>query len=423
MTKTDVIKAAFRVWGRELYRKTSLSQVARELDVTKPALYRHFKNKQGLLNEMYVYFFDEYAAAVKAEFDRAFQTEDRDECFLIMSRALVRFYGLNRDIFIFSLVRVYGNRRGDDMWEQLVRRGLDMRRILKFGENTRDYPDLMHFVMATLVFWLGYFYKSRICFPEPVSPDDAVPPEEERALVERELVLLERRLTAGLGLDGETVAALDFQGLERRLDGGLPEYSENDRLLRAVAAVVAEAGPWKASMDMVARRSGLSKSSLYSHFKSKGEMLAQLFLTETERIIAYAGASREKSVRAEERLYLVIIATANYLRSRPEILVAMDWLRLRNLNPGDREPPRFRRVFEGIELEGFREDDLADSGGGGQTERLSQWIFFLIINIFMRPRVDGDSVPPAVEDIAGVPNGSFRRLYKFIALGMKGFDI
>jgi AcrR family transcriptional regulator len=437
MTKTDVVEAAFRAWGRELYRKTSLSQVACELGVTKPALYRHFKNKQGLLNEMYVYFFDEYAAAVKADFDRAFQTEDRDECFLIMSRALVRFYGLNRDIFIFSLVRVYGNRQGNDMWEQLVRRGVDMRRILKFGKNTRDYPDLMHFVMATVVFWLGYFYKSRICFPEAsppleaVSPNDAVPPEEvvppgeERALVERELVLLERRLAAGLGLDGETVAALDFQGLERCLDGGLPEYSENDRLLRAVAAVVAEEGPWKASMDMVARRSGLSKSSLYSHFKSKGEMLAQLFLTEKERIIAYAGASREKSVRAEERLYLVIVAVANYLRSRPEILVAMDWLRLRNLNPGDHEPPRFRRVFEGIDLEGLWEDDSADlTRGGGQTERLAQWIFFLIINIFMRPRVDGgDSILPSVEDIAGVPNGSFRRLYKFIALGMKGFDI
>jgi hypothetical protein len=151
-------------------------------------------------------------------------------------------------------------------------------------------------------------------------------------------------------------------------------------------------------------------------------MLAQLFLTETERIIAYAGASREKSVRAEERLYLVIIAAADYLRSRPEILVAMDWLRLRNLNLGDRTPPRFCRVFEGIELEGLWEEDSEDSGGGGQTERLAQWIFFLIINVFMRPKVGEESAPPSVEDIAGVPNDSFRLLYKFIALGMKGFD-
>ncbi|MDR3172741.1 MAG: TetR/AcrR family transcriptional regulator [Treponema sp.] len=423
MTKTDVIKAAFRVWGRELYRKTSLSQVARELGVTKPALYRHFKNKQELLNEMYNYFFDEYAAAVKADHDRALQTEDRDECFLIICRSLVRFYGLNRDIFIFSLIRVYGNRRMKDTWEHFAGRGVDMRRFFEFKNDARGYPSLMQFVMATVIFWLGYFHKTYADFPEAVSPDEA------GALVERELAFLERKLGAGLGLDSETVAALDFRGLEGCLDGGLPEYSEDDRLLRAVAAAVAEAGPWSASMDMVARRSGLSKSGLYSHFENKGEMLAQLFLTELERIIAYAGASREKSSRAEERLYLVVIAGANYLRSRPEFLIAMDWLRMRNLNLGDHTPPRFCRLFEGIGLKGLRGDspdlpDLSDSSGSEpQTERFAQWIFFLIINVLMRWKAGEGAAAPSVENIAGVPNECFRLLYKFIALGMKGFDV
>jgi AcrR family transcriptional regulator len=419
MTKTDVIKAAFRAWGRELYQKTSLSQVARELGVTKPALYRHFKNKQGLLNEMYVYFFDEYAAAIKADYDRALETEDRDECFLIMSRSLVRFYGLNRDIFIFSLVRVYGNRHLKDTGKQLALRGVDLQRLLKFGENTWTYPSLVQFVMATVIFWLGYFHKTHVCFPEAVSPDEA------GALMERELAFLERKLGAGLGLDRDAVSALDFLGLEERLGGGLPEYSEDDRLFRAVAAAVAEAGPWNASMDMVARRSGLSKSGLYSHFENKKEMLAQLFLTELDRIIAYIGVSREKSSRAEERLYLVIIAAADYLRSRPEFLIAVDWLRLRNLNLGNHAPPRLCRVFQGIDLEELREDlsDSPDSPDSEpRTERLALWIFFLIINVLTRWKGEWSTLPSA-ENITSVPNDCFRRLYKFITLGMKGFDI
>jgi hypothetical protein len=63
---------------------------------------------------------------IKADYDRALETEDRDECFLIMSRSLVRFYGLNRDIFIFSLVRVYGNRHLKDTGKQLALRGVDL---------------------------------------------------------------------------------------------------------------------------------------------------------------------------------------------------------------------------------------------------------------------------------------------------------
>ena len=432
MTKTDVIKAAFRAWGRELYQKTSLSQIARELGVTKPALYRHFKNKQELLNEMYVYFFDEYAAAVKADYERALETEDRDECFLIMARSLVRFYGLNRDIFIFSLVRVYGNRQTKDTGEQLARRGVDMRRLLKFGESAWGYPSLVQFVLATVIFWVGYFHKTHERIPEAVSADEA------GALVERELVFLEQKLGAGLGLDRGTVAAMDFRGLEGRLDGGLPEYSEDDRLLRAVAAAVAEAGPWNASMGMVARRSGLSKSGLYSHFESKREMLIQLFFTEMERLIAYTGASRKKSSRPEEQLYLGMIAAAYYLRSRPEFLVAIDWLRLRNPNLWDCTPPRLGRAFQGIDLEGLREDsrdspdspdspdlpdlpDLPDSES--RTERLAWWIFFLIINVLMRWKAGEWAASPSVENIAGVPNECFRLLYKFIALGMKGFDV
>jgi AcrR family transcriptional regulator len=417
MTKTDVIKAAFRAWGRELYQKTSLSQVARELGVTKPALYRHFKNKQELLNEMYGYFFDEYAAAIKADYDRALETEDRDECFLIISRSVVRFYGLNRDIFIFSLVRVYGNRQMKDMGEQLARRGVDMRRLLKFGESAGGYPSLVQFVLTTVIFWLGYFHKTHVCFSETVSPDEA------GALVERELVFLEQKLGAGLGLDRDVVAALDFRGLEERLDGGLPEYSEDDRLLRAVAAAVAEAGPWNASMDMVARRSGLSKSSLYSHFENKREMLAQLFLTEMERLVVYIGASREKSSRPEEQLYLGMIAAAYYLRSRPEFLVAIDWLRLRNLNLGDHTPPRLGRAFQGIDLEGLREDSSDSPDSESRTKRLAWWIFFLIINVLMRWKAVEWTASVSVESIAGVPNECFRALYKFIALGMKGFDV
>ncbi|MFA6508713.1 MAG: helix-turn-helix domain-containing protein, partial [Treponemataceae bacterium] len=52
MNKDDIISAAFKAWGREGYRKMSLSDVAAELSVTKPALYRHFRDKDVLFTEM-----------------------------------------------------------------------------------------------------------------------------------------------------------------------------------------------------------------------------------------------------------------------------------------------------------------------------------------------------------------------------------
>jgi AcrR family transcriptional regulator len=409
MTKTDIIKAAFRAFGRELYRKTSLTQIARELGVTKPALYRHFKNKQDLMNEMYTYFFDEFAAAIKADYDKALQVENLEECYLIMARSFVRYYCLNGDAFLFSLIQVYDNRRMNTMGDELARRGVDMRQLVKIEKN-QAYPNLIQLIMATIIFWVAHFYKGLHSGEESPSNE---------ALVKQEITLMERKLTAGLGLDAETAAALDFEDLEKRLAGSLPGDSEEDRLLRAVIGAVAEAGPWKASMDMVARRSGLSKSGLYAHFESREEMLAQLFLTEINRLTAYAEASRKKSSLAEEQLYLAIIAVADYLRSRPGFLVAIDWLRLRRPNIGSHKPPSLLRIFADIKLVAFQEESPDQEG---QPERVTQWIFFLIINILMRRKAK-TCMTPSAESIAGVPNESFRQLYKFITLGMKGFGL
>jgi hypothetical protein len=50
-------------------------------------------------------------------------------------------------------------------------------------------------------------------------------------------------------------------------------------------------------------------------------------------------------------------------------------------------------------------------------------VFFLIINVLLRWNAAEQVGVPTAGDIAAVPNECFRKLYKFIALGMKGFDL
>jgi hypothetical protein len=57
------------------------------------------------------------------------------------------------------------------------------------------------------------------------------------------------------------------------------------------------------------------------------------------------------------------------------------------------------------------------------AERFAQWVFFLIINVLLRWKAGERAGPPSAEDIAEVPNECFRLLYKFITLGLKGFDV
>jgi AcrR family transcriptional regulator len=415
--------AAFKVWGRKLYLNTSLSDLAQELGVSKTALYRHFENKQALLDAMYGCFFDDYTVFIKPAYERSISAEDKSEGFMLMVRAITEYYARNMDAFVFSLVHVYGNRKLENAGAELSCRGIDMSKIPRMDDH--DYPSLLQLVFSTLTFGEAYFYKYAYTSGE-------VPPEESiRIMVDT----VEKKIAEGLGFRPEQTEVMDFESLERLVSEENLARIEDDGLLKAVAGAVAEAGPWNASMEMVARRSGLSKSGLYAHFKSKNDMLFQLFLTEMNRIICYAESVTRNSKEPLEQLYLAVIAITFYFKSRPDFLLAIDWIKMRRLNLGDTIPLRVYRLFADIKIDALR--IWTECGSEDEKYIVSQWILFLIVNTLIgwpnRKQAhkkggaeDGEKRRRCCNLFCGgkvfdIPNSSIRRLFQFIVLGLRGF--
>jgi AcrR family transcriptional regulator len=392
VTKEAVVEAAFRVWGREYYQTTSLSPLARELGVSKPALYRHFKSKQALMDALYTRFFDDYAAHIRDAYTQARGTELKTEGIFIILRAVASYYIQKPEAFVFSVSQVYYNRDFG-----LIRKELADRGILPgaFWPAGGVYPSALHLIMASVVFWIVHFHK---CAGDPWEP----PSEARRAGM---LALIEDIAARGLGLNREKAAFLDFERLEGLAAGAGPEGGREAGIIKAVAGVVAEAGgPRKASMDKVARRLGLSKSGLYSHFKSKQDMLRRMFLPEIEGIVGCAESKVRLSAKPEERLYLALASVAGQLRARPEIFVALDWLRLRRINLEMPDTPPAGRIFGDLRLEGAREI----------SEPVAQWMLFLTLSTLL--------MGPLQPEKRVVSNESIRILYKFITLGICGYD-
>jgi AcrR family transcriptional regulator len=298
---------------------------------------------------------------------------------------------------IFSLINVYDRKQTvHSAWDFLKARGVDMQvfdRMLK--QEHSDNFLLMQLVFATLTFCMAHFHKSGNSFINAPS----------ETAVRNIIAVISEIIAGGQGFTIESIDALDYAALECRIAGTVDTVEDNP-LIKAVAGAVAEAGPWRASMDMVARRSGLSKSSLYGHFKNRQDMLRQLFMTEFKRIIAFATAGMTESAVPEERLYLGIFSIVVYLRSRPEILTAMDWIRTRklDLDAPETEPDVFR-LF----------DDIA--GGrvqaGKENRQKSHWILFLIVNVLMRRHKEGS--------LGTMPASDIRTLFRFVTLGIEGF--
>jgi AcrR family transcriptional regulator len=428
MTRQDIIETAFRVWGRQLYQSTSLTDVARELGVSKPALYRHFKNKEALFDALFENFFDRYAASLKPAYEKAIAVlPNESESFSIIVTAITEYFIRNIYDFVFSIVEVFGNKDMKNMARLLAERGVDMGVFTKIKGGT-VYPSNMRLIMATVTFFIERFHKRNLQTGET--------PTNER--IEEICRFIVQKVKFGMEFDRETIERIEkmnYEALEHRITEMLKSFqneenrgNKGDRgknLLDAVASAVAEAGPWKVSMDLAARKSGLSKSSLYCHFTSKDDMLERFFVTEFDRLVNVAERAKALSDKPEEQFYLVIAAIGDYLRSRPDILETINWLktltdefminwrRVRGEKYDAEETfrnPRFSALFSDI----FSKISV---GAAGIEEYMGKFLFpnivpFLVVNILMNGGggYERDFRP-------------FRVLFKFLTLGFSNKEL
>ena len=67
-TKENIVKTALGLFLQNGYDKTSMNDIAREVGISKPAIYHHFKNKDGLFHEVLSLFFEEVGKWSKSRF-------------------------------------------------------------------------------------------------------------------------------------------------------------------------------------------------------------------------------------------------------------------------------------------------------------------------------------------------------------------
>ena len=170
MTKVEIIDAAFKVWGRNFYRKTSLSQLANELGVSKPALYRHFENKQALIDAMIGRFFDDFAASIRMDYEQALGASEADEGIFAIIRSIAGFYGRNVYDFVFSLINVYDRKSaGRIAAQELKSRGVDMETLYIIMKKKYSTETMIGLIFPTLIFFMAHFHKAKQSFENPPS--------------------------------------------------------------------------------------------------------------------------------------------------------------------------------------------------------------------------------------------------------------
>lgn len=89
LTKSYIVEVAAELFAKNGYRATSLNDVATILNVSKPALYYHFKNKHEILKSIFDQIMQIYLTKAQGIYNQQDQTSDKKLTQLIESHAMI----------------------------------------------------------------------------------------------------------------------------------------------------------------------------------------------------------------------------------------------------------------------------------------------------------------------------------------------
>jgi AcrR family transcriptional regulator len=396
--KRQIIDTAFEVWGEDFFAATSLGTLADNLNMTKPALYRYFGNKEELLEVMEERFAEIYFEVCRRIQERLARG-DFYERVHVYQEEFFRFFLSHYTYYRFAVIRFMPRNLSANGRLQTIRRchqELFPAEMLEreFGWQREESRVVQRFIFSASTFLLNGLNISGSCF-QVGGPADPV-------AIHRQL------LTEGMG---RGVVLPDFGKIERSSTVSREELPEQHRLFSAIAEVVGEVGLWEASLDTIARRAGMGKSSLYAHFENRSEMLWQMIERERRTMGELFLQRTAEATGTAEKLYTYFALFGHYFALRTEVLAVMNWFRFQRVTI---TPPE--NAHRGMEryvafLDEAMGEGRLDTAGLTSRETV-MWLNYLIIQEVNHHYWNSGNLDQIW--------GPLRNLYKLFLYGVKG---
>jgi AcrR family transcriptional regulator len=423
--KAQIVAGAFEAWGRSAFFQTHLDDVASQLGMTRPALYRHFRGKKALLDAMEDSFLSDYrelggsgcragvaavagagVTAAGAGAGAAASADPGPEAALdrfVSSR--VEFFGGNIAYLYFMMNHV-GTHHESAVLAEMMAQTARLGSLLARAPGVHDPATAGGYVRATVTFFL-----MRAGLTNQDLRPRTLGPRDREALA----TLVSRVCVSGYAVPGRLLERPPMDEIEATCAVAPDELPQEHPILRAVAETVAEHGFGDASIDRIARRAGLTKSSLYFHFRDRGDMFARLLDRHQERLTAIL-ASRARGVGGgtERRLYCFLVVLGSYFKAAGTIAAVLNWFRCHGyrLRVASAARPDETAIARWL---AFLEDALREGSidpRGVSLTHMAGHLSFVVINHMMM----------AGRTTRGVELADLRQIYDLFVHGIQGAD-
>lgn len=308
-TKERIISSAFLTYRKMLFKEVSLSDIARSSEITKAAIFRHFKNKAELFSTMNDRFFD--AFEVLAE---KIAEENGKHTFAATYRSVDYVFEFDKehpgyiDYYIQSLLC-------DEKMTARIAEILTLNKIPFSKENSFDSKTKwshesilsLYIEITILNFWA----------------------EVTRALEKKEMangdsdfrMQIAKIIFEGLGKERNPISPERRKELDELCKVKFGKNEKSDRFFEAFLKVIQKNHGRNVTVEKITNELGISKSSMYAFFSGKTDYLKNMLRQEIE---FFAEVLQEKCAFAEnidEVIYVLLRGEVNYFSEHPQLIL------------------------------------------------------------------------------------------------------
>ncbi len=308
-TKEKILQCAFGLFSEPRMSEISLSEIAGKAGISKTAIFRHYKNKEALLDKMRQSFF-EALSQMLSELG-SIPKPHNQKTILKTVRSVFDFNDSHPNYLNYFLQMSFTDELLTEGVNLLMQdNGINVinEDVFKDPKNYSPKNLLQSFFEQTL---LDFLILSCGHSREFTKINDY---EEYKDA-------LAKLIYSGLGKKKNPISARRKKELDKICEIQLAGDEASNRFLDAFVNLIQESKTQKITVEKIASALGMAKSSVYSFFANKQDYLLNMLFQETERVNEILFDKCREAKNADEALYIVMKAQSNYFALRPQVIM------------------------------------------------------------------------------------------------------
>ena len=342
-TKEKILECAFGLYEKPRMSGISLGEIAAKADISKTAIFRHYKNKEELMEKMREKFFEAFALMIS-------QLDD--------SRKPYNLKGVEKAVrCVFDFCQNYPNYLSyflqESLSDELLTEGVNMvlldnginvinEDVFKDKKNYVAQNMVPSFFQHTLLHFLILAYSSKNAF---VKIND----------IERYKTKVSELIYSGLGKKKNPISPERKKELDEHCKVQLESDEKSNRFFNAFVELLQNNRSSKITVEKIAAALGMAKSSIYSFFANKNDYLMNMLFQETERVCAILKEKSTAATNPDEAIYIMMRTQANYFALRPQVIMLHGYFIFQEAALAPEDARTFEKkaveVFKSISLE------------------------------------------------------------------------